>query len=160
MPNSTSIPFTTVSVPAIFSGGGGMSFSSNSLKWSTGKTGIWMPAHRIWTSLWHFSRNRLDGYQGLEKQWPSKILGILNRTQTGKGISTRTLCQKNETVKLNRNQLWCETGLLTSHCHLKGHLFEMELTDSPNRERCLEKDESATHILCDCEVMAFTWATT
>jgi hypothetical protein len=43
------------------------------------------------------------------------------------------------------------TGLLTGHCHLKEHLFRMGLTDSPICERCLEKDESATHILCDCE---------
>jgi hypothetical protein len=28
-------------------------------------------------------------------QRPSKILGVLNRTQTGNGISTRILCQKN-----------------------------------------------------------------
>jgi hypothetical protein len=30
----------------------------------------------------------------------------------------------------------------------------MELTDDPTRERCLEEDESATHILCDCEAIA------
>jgi hypothetical protein len=40
-------------------------------------------------------------------------------------------------------------GLLTGHCHLKGHL-----TDDPICERCLEEDESATHILCDCEAVA------
>jgi hypothetical protein len=34
--------------------------------------------------------------KGLDKQRPSKILGILNRTQAGKGIPTRTLCQKNQ----------------------------------------------------------------
>jgi hypothetical protein len=43
------------------------------------------------------------------------------------------------------------TGLLTRHCHLKAHLFKMALTNSPTCERCVEKDESATHILCDCE---------
>jgi hypothetical protein len=31
----------------------------------------------------------------------------------------------------------------------------MGLTDSPICERCLEKDESATHILCDCEAIAY-----
>jgi hypothetical protein len=31
----------------------------------------------------------------------------------------------------------------------------MGLTDSPTCERCLEKDESATHILCDCEAIAY-----
>jgi hypothetical protein len=59
-----------------------------------------------------------------------------------------------ELLELNRNQLRWVTGLLTGHCHLKGHLFKMGLTDSPTCERCLEKDESATHILCDCEAIA------
>jgi hypothetical protein len=60
-----------------------------------------------------------------------------------------------ELLKLNRNQLRWMTGLLTGHCHLKGHLFKMGLTDSPTCERCLEKEESATHILCDCEAIAY-----
>jgi hypothetical protein len=31
----------------------------------------------------------------------------------------------------------------------------MGLTNSPTCERCLEKDESATHILCECEAIAY-----
>jgi hypothetical protein len=31
----------------------------------------------------------------------------------------------------------------------------MGFTDSPTCKRCLEKDESATHILCDCEAIAY-----
>jgi hypothetical protein len=46
-------------------------------------------------------------------------------------------------------------GLLTGHCHLKGHLFKLGLTDDPTCERCLQEDESATHILCDSEVIAY-----
>jgi hypothetical protein len=45
-------------------------------------------------------------------------------------------------------------GLLTGHCHLKGHLFKLGLTDDPICESCLEEDESAIHILCDCETVA------
>jgi hypothetical protein len=30
----------------------------------------------------------------------------------------------------------------------------MVLTDDPICERCLEEDQSATHILCDCEAIA------
>jgi hypothetical protein len=45
-------------------------------------------------------------------------------------------------------------GLLTGHCHLIGHLFKLGLTNDPICERCLEKDESATHILYDCEAVA------
>jgi hypothetical protein len=46
-------------------------------------------------------------------------------------------------------------GLLTGHCHLKGHLFKLGLTNSPTCERCIEKDESATHILYDFEAIAY-----
>jgi hypothetical protein len=60
-----------------------------------------------------------------------------------------------ELLKLNRNQLRWVTGLLTGHRHLKGHLFKMGLMESPTCERCLEKDESATYILCDCEAIAY-----
>jgi hypothetical protein len=41
------------------------------------------------------------------------------------------------------------------HYHLKEHLIKMGLTNSPICERCPEKDESATHILCDREAMAY-----
>jgi hypothetical protein len=47
------------------------------------------------TSLWHFSRNCQESFQGLGKQTVSKILGVPYRTQTDKRIPTRTLCQKN-----------------------------------------------------------------
>jgi hypothetical protein len=33
--------------------------------------------------------------------------------------------------------------------------WSLGLTDSPTCERCLEKEESATHILCDCEAIAY-----
>jgi hypothetical protein len=45
--------------------------------------------------------------------------------------------------------------LFTGHCHLKGHLFKLGLTDDPTCERCLEEVESATHILCDCGAIAY-----
>jgi hypothetical protein len=40
-------------------------------------------------------------------------------------------------------------------CHLKGHFFKLGLTDNPTYERLLEEYESATHILCDCEAIAY-----
>jgi hypothetical protein len=36
-----------------------------------------------------------------------------------------------------------------------GHLFKLGLIDDPTCERCLEEDESATHVLCDCEAIAY-----
>jgi hypothetical protein len=52
----------------------------------------------------------------------------------------------------DRNQL---VGLLTGHCHLKGHLFKLGLSDSPTCEKCQEENETATHILCECEALAY-----
>jgi hypothetical protein len=46
------------------------------------------------------------------------------------------------------------TRLHTGHCYLKGHDFKVELTNSPICERCLEKDESPPHTLCDCQATA------
>jgi hypothetical protein len=44
------------------------------------------------------------------------------------------------------------TGLLTRHCHLKD--TSSKWIHSPICERCVEKDEPGTHILCDCEATA------
>jgi hypothetical protein len=54
----------------------------------------------------------------------------------------------------NRNQLRWVVGLLTGHCHLKGHVFKLGLINDPICERCLEEDDSSTHILCDCKAVA------
>jgi hypothetical protein len=45
--------------------------------------------------------------------------------------------------------------LFTGHCHLEEHLFKLGLRDDPTCKRCLEKDESATHILSDCKAIAY-----
>jgi hypothetical protein len=45
-------------------------------------------------------------------------------------------------------------GLFTGHCRLKGHLFKLGLTDIAC-ERCLEEDESVTHILRDCKAIDY-----
>jgi hypothetical protein len=57
-------------------------------------------------------------------------------------------------LKLNRVQLRWVVGLFTGHCHLKGHLLKLGLTDDITCGRFLE-DESVTHILCDCEAIAY-----
>jgi hypothetical protein len=54
-------------------------------------------------------------------------------------------------LSLNRNQVRILTGLFTGHCHLKGHLFKLELVDSPKCERCKQATETASHVLGDCE---------
>jgi hypothetical protein len=69
-------------------------------------------------------------------------------------VSGSSARRTKDLLKLNRDQLRWVVGLHTGHCHLTGHLFKMALTDDPTCERCLEENESATHILCDCEAIA------
>lgn len=36
--------------------------------------------------------------------------------------------------------------------HLKGHLFQLVLVGSPRCNRCKQASETASHIVCHCEV--------
>jgi hypothetical protein len=76
---------------------------------------------------------------------------LVNGSSEPSGPSAR---RTKDLLKLNRDQLRWTVGLFTGHCHLNGHLFKLGLMDDPICERCLEEDESATHVLCDCEATA------
>jgi hypothetical protein len=64
-------------------------------------------------------------------------------THRGKGTHTRPF----------KKLQWVEV-LHKGHCHLKEHLFKLELVNGPICKRCLEKEELVSHILCVCEAMA------
>jgi hypothetical protein len=85
------------------------------------------------------------------KKYGESVPGLTQAKGLLQGSSAR---RTKDLLKLNRDQLRWVVGLLTGHCHLKGHLFKLGLTDDPMCERRLEEDESATHILCDCEAAA------
>jgi hypothetical protein len=74
------------------------------------------------------------------KQWES----IIELRQAKELISEPSAKRTRDLLKLNRDQLRWIVGLYTGHCHLKGHLFKMGLTNDPICETCLEADESAT----------------
>ena len=44
--------------------------------------------------------------------------------------------------------------LLKGNCHLKGHLFKLELVDSPRCNRCKQAIEMTSHVLCNSEAVA------
>jgi hypothetical protein len=77
------------------------------------------------------------------KQWES-IMGLKQAKELILGPSAK---RTKDQLKFNRDQLRWTVGLFTGHCHLKGHIFKLVLTGNPICERCLEKDESATHLL-------------
>ena len=62
-----------------------------------------------------------------------------------------------ELHNLSRNHPRGMMGLLTGHCHLKGHVYKMVLVDSSEQNRCKPASETASHVLCHCEALA-TWA--
>jgi hypothetical protein len=53
----------------------------------------------------------------------------------------------------DRNHVGLVVGIFTGHSP-KRTPFQNGI-DSPICVRCLEKDETATHILCDCEAIAY-----
>jgi hypothetical protein len=44
-------------------------------------------------------------------------------------------------------------GMFTGHCHLKGHLFKLGMTDDPICEGAWRK-MNQPHVPCDCEAIA------
>jgi hypothetical protein len=84
------------------------------------------------------------------KQWES-ITGLKQAKELIAGPSAK---RTRDLLKLNSDQLRWIVGLYTGQCRLKGRLFKLGLMNDPTCERCLEADESATHVLCDCEAIA------
>jgi hypothetical protein len=92
---------------------------------------------RDWTSRKH------------EEDWQS-----IRGQRQAKGFLKRSSAKKaGQLLNPSRNQLRM-TGLLTGHCHLKGHLFKLGLVNSPKCNRCKQASETASHVLCDCEALA------
>jgi hypothetical protein len=61
------------------------------------------------------------------------------------------------TVRINnfcRDQLRWNSWTIYRTLSSKEAPFKVGLTDDPICERCLEEDESVTHVLCDCEAIA------
>jgi hypothetical protein len=100
--------------------------------------GVTIKAIRDWTTMSH------------KKHWKS-----LTGLRQAKGLIWGPSAKRaRELLKLDKNQLRLVVGLLTGHCHLKGHLFKLGLSDSPTCDRCREEDETATHVLWKCEALA------
>jgi hypothetical protein len=100
--------------------------------------GVAKKAVRDWTSRKH-------------KEYWETLTGLRQAKGLIQGHSARST---KDLLRFNRDQLRWEVGLLTGHCHLKEHLFKLGLINDTICERCQEEDESATHILCDCEAVA------
>jgi hypothetical protein len=67
------------------------------------------------------------------QEYRESLTGLRQAKGLIQGPSARRM---KDLLRLNRDQLRWVIGLLTGHCHLKGHLFKL---DGPICETCLEK---------------------
>jgi hypothetical protein len=92
----------------------------------------------------------------MDGQKSHQTKGIHNWTQTDKGTYIRALCQKNEgSVEVKQRPIKMDGRTIRRTLSPKRTLLKLGLTDDPACERCLEEDESATHILYDFEAIAY-----
>jgi hypothetical protein len=68
----------------------------------------------------------------VKESFPIYLCNMQSRLKQAKGLILGPSARKTKgLLKLNRDQLKWVVGLLTGHCHLKGHLFKSGLTDDP-----------------------------
>jgi hypothetical protein len=110
------------------------------------------PRHRDHCDVRVFCCHRLCSYvRALRNTYWESTTGLREAKGLIQGSSAR---RTKDLLKLNRDKLRWVVGLFSGYCHLKGHLFKLGLANDPICERCPEEDESATHILCNCEAVA------
>lgn len=59
-------------------------------------------------------------------------------------------------LELERHQLRLMIGLYTGHCRLRHHMHKMGIADTTECRLCMEDEETANHILCECPAAART----
>jgi hypothetical protein len=62
------------------------------------------------------------------KEYWETVTGLTQAKRLIQGPYAR---RTKDLLKLNRDQLRWEVGLITGHCHLKEHLFKLGFTDDP-----------------------------
>ena len=56
----------------------------------------------------------------------------------------------NNLLNMSKSNARLVVGLITGHCSLNKHLYQMRLTTSPACLKCGYEEESAFHFVCDC----------
>jgi hypothetical protein len=78
----------------------------------------------------------------------------LDRSKRRAFLKDPLLKKTGNLLNLSINHLCTMTELLTGQCHLKGHLQKLALVNSPERDRCKQASEMASHVLGNCEALA------
>jgi ribonuclease HI len=85
-----------------------------------------------------------------ERDW----LSLPDQRQSRELNRDHTRTRQKELLKLNRGGIRRAVGLLTGHGALRKHLCTMGVVDDATCRGCGVEDETAFHILCDCEAYA------
>ena len=79
----------------------------------------------------------------------------IQRNERAKGfIGIPNAKRLEDIISLSRRELRVLVRLLTGHCCLQYHLKNMQLAKSSNCRLCGQSEETAEHILCECDALA------
>ncbi|KAK9497993.1 hypothetical protein O3M35_003884 [Rhynocoris fuscipes] len=81
------------------------------------------------------------------QEWWQKIPGQRQAKLAIKGRSKRFTA---DLLNQERKIVRMVVGLLTGHCRLNKHMYNMRLADDDLCRFCLEEEETAVHVLCQC----------
>ena len=80
-----------------------------------------------------------------------------NRTDCKQARESFPTLDKNLTknlLRLDRGKLRKVVSIMTGHCQLNKHLFNLNITDSPLCRACMKTNETPSHVLLECEEVA------
>lgn len=87
-----------------------------------------------------------------EKSWRL----ISGQNQSKAFLDKPTSNRAKNLLNMSRTKLRIMTGLITGHCRLNKHLYNMGLKTDPTCRGCLEEEETPIHLLCHCEAYVQT----
>ena len=127
--------------------------------WSPFIEGLWiarMQADYAWCTILGVDEMKWKKLNLSSKEWMFKKHKEYWKTIEGQRHSKLKI-NKNRSRKLlmiDKVKLSWTVGLITGHCWMKGHLYKIGTLVDPTCARCKKSDETAYHMLCDCESLA------
>lgn len=102
------------------------------------------------TSRSHLMEELREWENDVKNNYWNNIPGI----RQGKRFLAFSKKKAKEVLTLSKTELRTLTGLFTGHCPLRYHLNKIGKSDNRVCRFCSDDDETAEHILCDCEAVA------
>jgi hypothetical protein len=93
-------------------------------------------------------------YQRYKINTKNDRLILFTYTQRNKEMTTPMIVEHQQAFFLKKKGTVQLFFFLMVHWHLKGHLINLGLVNSPECDRCKQASETASHVPCDCEALA------